>query len=67
VVLDRPPFGSIGEWDLAEYAFMNAVDLSPEMADSWALLAEPVNSREKAEKMPSHGRWNSRRIRLLCG
>jgi len=43
-------FGSIGEWDLAEYAFMNAVDLSPEMADSWALLAEARQQQGKSGK-----------------
>ena len=41
-------FGSIAEWDLAEYAFMQAVDMSPELAEAWALLAEARQQQGKS-------------------
>ncbi len=41
-------YGVIAEWDLAEYAFTRAVDISPELADSWALLAEARQQQGKS-------------------
>ncbi len=41
-------FGSIAEWDLADYAFTQALDLSPELADGWALLAEARQQQGKS-------------------
>ncbi len=32
--------GSLGEWDLAEQAFLNGIDADPAYAEAWAFLAE---------------------------
>ncbi|MEN6483178.1 MAG: tetratricopeptide repeat protein [Anaerolineaceae bacterium] len=40
-------FSSIGIWDLAEVAFRNAIDISPDYAEAWALLGNALNRQNK--------------------
>lgn len=40
-------FSSIGIWDLAEFAFRNAIDISPDYAEAWALLGNALIRQNK--------------------
>lgn len=39
--------GELGYWDIAEQAFLEAVSVSPDYAEGWALLAEAHQNLEK--------------------
>jgi tetratricopeptide (TPR) repeat protein len=47
-LLTGQAYASIGEWDLAEFAFTQATMFSPEMADAWGMLAEARQQRGKS-------------------
>jgi tetratricopeptide (TPR) repeat protein len=40
-------YANIGEWDLAEYAFIQSTKISPELADAWGLLGEARQQQGK--------------------